>query len=64
LKICQASTKVAISKAKAGASPPKRKLKYVKLEEKIQKAFDKHVSGEIDSGRLLRIVQYSVNLTK
>ena len=64
LKICQASTKVAISKAEAGASPPKRKLKYVKLEEKIQKAFDKHVSGEIDSGRLLRIVQYSVNLTK
>jgi len=67
LKICHASAKKYLSKAAAGASPDKRKPKYVQLEARIHKAFEKHMRGDIDtgsSGRLLRYVQYSVNLNK
>ena len=64
IKICQASAEKDISKSEAGASPPRRKPKYIRLEEKISKAHSQHVAGKIDTYRLLRTVQYSVNLNK
>jgi len=45
IKQQHACSKIYKSKAKIGDSPPKRKSKYIKLEERIQKAFDKHASG-------------------
>ena len=55
-----------MSKAEAGASPPKIKLKYVNLEGKIVRAYQKHVglSEQFDTNRLLRLVRYNINVGK
>jgi len=53
IKQQHACSKIIKVKAKIGDRPPKRKPKYKKLEEKIQKGFNKHVSGEITTMDLL-----------
>ena len=62
LKICQATAKINLCKAKAGSSPRRRK-KYIQLE-KIMTAHARYSRGEIDTARLLRTVQHYTNLFK
>jgi hypothetical protein len=64
LKQQQALAKVNIAKAAAGQSPPKRKAKYRKLEEKLQKLNEKHVLQHINTNQLLTKVHNCVNTAK
>ena len=64
LKKMQAITHMNISKADAGASPPQRKPKYVKLEVKLKKYYEMHQRKEINTDTLLSKVQHCVNLAK
>lgn len=64
LKKIHACAKLEIAKAACDASPPKRQRKYVKLEERLAKAFSKHKAKQIDTERLLATVQHYVNTTK
>ena len=45
-------------------NPPPSKPKYCKLEDKLTKAYEKHISGVIDTNQLLRKVQHCVNVFK
>ena len=64
IKQIQVGAQVTMAKALAGQSPPKSKLKYRKLDEKVLKAHNRHENGDIDTDQLLRTVKHCFNATK
>jgi hypothetical protein len=58
LKIQDSATDLILSKADAGESPPKRRPKYRRLENFIQKITNQHAKGEINTHDLLNRVRY------
>ena len=64
IKDDQANAQITMAKADVGQSPPPSKPKYRKLEDKLTKAYEKHVSGVIDTNQFLRKVQHCVNVFK
>ena len=46
-KTQQASSKIVDCQADGGKSPPKPKLKYRQLDERIRKVTEKHVHGDM-----------------
>ena len=56
IKQIQVGVQVTMAKALAGQSPPKSKLKYRKLDEKVLKAHNKHENGAIETEQFLRTV--------
>ena len=49
IKDDQANAQITMAKADVGQSPPPSKPKYRKLEDKLAKAHEEHVSGVIDT---------------
>ena len=64
LKTIHACTKITIDKASCGVSPPKGKAKYIRLEQRLEKAFMRHRTLSISTEVLLATVQHCVNTTK
>ena len=54
LKKMEDGTRLTLMKADAGESPPRRRPKYIKLEEKLVKMHQQHQNGEINTAQLLR----------
>ena len=61
LKSVESGTQLTLAKVDAGDSPPQRRAKYVKLEATLQKAYEMHRSGEMDTAALLRRVRHCVH---
>ena len=59
LKMMECGTELTLLKADAGESPPRRRIKYVKLEEKLKRANDLHKNGSISVMDLLKRIRYS-----
>jgi len=53
-----------MAKLTDGQSPPLSKPKYRKLEERLMKAHNNHLTGVIDTDQLLKKVQHCVNVVK
>lgn len=64
LKKLHEYAKIKLSEATAMMTPPKRKLKYRKLDEIMKNAHDSHVHGEIRTDELLSKIRYLVNISK
>ena len=64
IKMQQASSEILVCQADGGKSPPKPKLKYRQLDERICKVTAKHVHGDIDTDALLSKIQHYVNTSK
>ena len=60
LQQIECGTQLTIVKADVGESPPLRRAKSVKLDEKLKHAYDKHLIGEINSAELLRQTRHCV----
>ena len=48
----------------AGQSPPKSKLKYRKLDEKVQRSHNTHQNGAIETEQLLSTIEHCLNAIK
>ena len=64
LKLQESGTDLILRKADAGESPPKRRPKYLKLENFIQKVTSQHVMEEISTGDLLIFDTVYANFNK
>ena len=58
LKTMEDGTRMTLLKADAGESPPRRRPKYIKLEQKLTKIHQQHQHGEINTAQLLRQVRH------
>ena len=64
LKKIYACTKIEIAKAAMGESPPRRKPKYIQLEQRLIQVTNKHRSGSITTMQLVNKVQYITKIAK
>ena len=58
LKVIESGGQLVLLRVDAGEEPPRRRVKYVQLEEAIQKSHASHVSGEINTTNLLKRVRH------
>ena len=57
-------TKIHIQNAQQGATPPRRRKKYILLEDRLKKAFSDHVAGVLTTDMLLSRVKYCIKISK